>query len=152
MHSVVISDTSCLITFSKIKELELLHKVYGVIIITPEVAMEFGESLPEWITILAPRNKNLQEQLAKKVDIGEASSIALALELSNTIIIIDDYVGRKLANAQGLIVTGTLGVIIKAKNMSIIDSVKPIIDKIKTTNFRVSNEVEVATLKLAKEL
>jgi len=42
----VISNTSCLIALSNIQELNLLEKVYGEIYITPEVATEFGETLP----------------------------------------------------------------------------------------------------------
>jgi predicted nucleic acid-binding protein len=42
MPRTIISDTSCLIVLSKINELELLYKVYGQIITTPEIAQEFG--------------------------------------------------------------------------------------------------------------
>jgi predicted nucleic acid-binding protein len=49
MLSIVISDTSSLILFDKIGELELLTKVYDLIITTPQIAFEFGESLPDWI-------------------------------------------------------------------------------------------------------
>lgn len=49
MPKVVISDTSILILFRKIDEFELLGKVYGELITTPEIAEEFGETLPDWI-------------------------------------------------------------------------------------------------------
>ncbi len=51
MHDIVISDTSCLILFDKIGEIELLKSVYDTIITTPEIAEEFGEVLPIWIKI-----------------------------------------------------------------------------------------------------
>jgi predicted nucleic acid-binding protein len=49
MHNIIISDTSCLIIFSKIGQLEILQKVYDNVITTPEVAEEFSEDLPDWI-------------------------------------------------------------------------------------------------------
>ena len=51
MPSIVISDTSSLILFDKIGELELLNKVYDSIVTTPEIASEFGDNLPDWIHI-----------------------------------------------------------------------------------------------------
>jgi predicted nucleic acid-binding protein len=42
MQKIIIADASCLILFEKIKELELLHLLFGIITITPEVATEFG--------------------------------------------------------------------------------------------------------------
>ncbi len=51
MHKTIISDTSCFIILSKIGELELLHKLYGQIITTLDIAEEFGETLPNWVSI-----------------------------------------------------------------------------------------------------
>jgi predicted nucleic acid-binding protein len=46
MHKTIISDTSCLIILTNIGEIELLHKVYGQIVTTIDIATEFGETLP----------------------------------------------------------------------------------------------------------
>jgi predicted nucleic acid-binding protein len=46
----VVSDTSCLIALSNIGLLEILQSIYGSVSITPEVAQEFGENLPDWMT------------------------------------------------------------------------------------------------------
>jgi predicted nucleic acid-binding protein len=46
MHKAIISDTSCLILLDKIGELEILLKLFGQILTTPEVANEFGLPLP----------------------------------------------------------------------------------------------------------
>ena len=59
MHKPIISDTSCLILLEKIGELELLQKLFGVIVTTQEVADEFGLSLPSWIEIKTPSDKNI---------------------------------------------------------------------------------------------
>ena len=60
MHKAIISDTSCLILLEKIGELEILNKLYGTIITTAEVASEFGQTLPSWIELKQPSDKNYQ--------------------------------------------------------------------------------------------
>lgn len=45
MPKAIISDTSCFIVLTNIGKLDLLQKVYGQIITTPEIAAEFGEPL-----------------------------------------------------------------------------------------------------------
>ena len=86
-----------------------------------------------------------------QIDKGEASAIALALETQNCTIILDDYKARKIADRLGISFTGTIGVIIKAKLRGIIPSIKPFIEKIKQTDFRLSAEVELQALKEANE-
>jgi predicted nucleic acid-binding protein len=94
MDKLIISDTSCLIALTKIDKLELLKNLYQEIIITQDVYVEFGGSLPEWILISEVKNKQRQQELENRLDKGEASSIALALEIENSTLIIDEIKGR----------------------------------------------------------
>ncbi len=151
MHKTIISDTSCLILLEKIGELEILNKLFGTITTTSEVADEFGLPLPSWFEIRQPFDKNYQSIIEASLDKGEASAIALAIELHDCLLIIDDLKGRKFAQQIGLTTTGTLGVIADAKLAGIITSVKPIIEKIKATNFRVTEQLELLVLKKANE-
>jgi predicted nucleic acid-binding protein len=151
MPKTIISDTSCLIALTNINELELLHKIYNQIITTREVADEYREALPGWIEIINPKDKERQQELELQLDKGEASAIALALEIQNSTIIIDDDKARKIAEKLGLEITGTLGVCIKAKTQGIIGSVKPYLKKLKSVGFRITDELERETLKLAGE-
>ena len=151
MRKTIISDTSCLIILTNIGELDLLRKVYGQIITTVEVAAEFGETLPEWIEINAPTDKYRQKILELQIDKGEASAIALALEIPDSIIILDDQKARKIAGKLGIEITGTIGVIIKAKLRGIIPSIKPLLDKIRQTDFCLSVEIERQALEEAGE-
>ncbi len=136
---------------SKIEELDLLKKVYGQIITTSDIVEEFGEELPEWIIIENVNDKSRQRILELQIDRGESSAIALALEIPNSTLILDDFKARKIAQQLGIPVTGTIGVIIKAKLNGIIPSIKPYLDKIKETNFRISAEIELQALKEANE-
>lgn len=138
MPKIVISDTSTLILFQKIDEFNLLQKVYSELITTPEIAEEFGEKLPDWIKIQTVSDKKYQIFLETQVDSGEASAIALATEYDDVLLLLDDLKARKLATQLKLKITGTLGVIHKAKQMSVIDKVKPLIDRLLLTDFRVA--------------
>jgi len=151
MHKTIISDTSCLIILTNIGELELLHKVYGQIVTTLDIATEYGETLPEWVEIATVKDKYRQQLLEMQIDRGESSAIALALETPDSTIILDDYKARKIADQLGLVFTGTVGVIIKAKLNGIIPSIKPILEKIKQTDFRLSADIELQALKEASE-
>jgi len=73
------------------------------------------------------------------------------LETPHSTVIIDDLQARSLAENLGITITGTIGVIIKAKINGIIHSIKPILEKIKQTNFRLSSAVEEIALKQAGE-
>lgn len=151
MHKTIISDTSCLILLDKIGELEILNKLFGTIIITPEVLEEFGQELPDWFEIRQPADKNYQSIIEASVDKGEASAIALAIELDDCLLIIDDLKGRKFALQLGLTIISTIGIIIDAKLSGLIPSVKPILAKIRATNFRITEQLEILILKKAGE-
>lgn len=151
MPKVIISDTSCLIVLSKIGELNLLNAVYEQITTTPDIAVEYGTALPDWIEIVKVKDKFSQQILETQIDKGESSAIALALETPESTVILDDIKARKLAQQLGIKFTGTIGVIIKAKLLGIIPSIKPLLEKIKQTDFRLSNEIEIQALQLAKE-
>jgi predicted nucleic acid-binding protein len=151
MPKTVISDTSTLILFHKINHFEILEKVYGELFTTPEIADEFGDDLPDWIIIKGASDKKYQEILETQVDKGEASAIALAKELDDVLLILDDLKARKLAGKLNLKFTGTLGVVHKAKELSVIDKVKPLIDKLLETDFRISHNIIEEILKMNNE-
>ncbi len=151
MRKVIISDTSTLILFHKIGEISILQGVYVEVMTTPEVAEEFGEILPSWIKIQAVKDKKYQRLLEIQVDYGEASAIALATEFEDVLLLLDDLKARKLATKLNLKFTGTLGVIYKAKEMGVIEKVKPVIDKLLSTNFRISHKIVQEILRLSNE-
>jgi predicted nucleic acid-binding protein len=152
MPDIVISNTSCFIVLIKISELGLLHNMYGEIITSPEVAAEYSQTLPEWVKIKSPSDRFSQQILELQLDKGEASVIALAIETPNSTIILDDYKARLIAEKLGLKITGTLGIIIKAKLRGIIPSIKPYLEKIRNTDFRLNPEIVSQAFREAEEL
>lgn len=140
-YSIIITDTSCFITLDKIGAFDILHQAFKNIVTTPEIQREFGSELPQWIEIRPVQDTTLQEVFRETVDPGEASAIALAMETSNAILIIDDLKGRKLASKMALNFMGTLGLLVKAKEYGVIPAIKPYIEKIQNTDFRISSSL-----------
>jgi predicted nucleic acid-binding protein len=140
MPGITVSDTSCLILFNKIEELELLKKLFGKIYITETVLKEFNQPVPDWIEILQLKSE-VQKSLSGFLDPGEASSIALASEHESSLLIMDEVKGRKTAKKMGISVTGSLGLIVIAKEKGHIKAVKPLLEKIRKTNFRISDDL-----------
>ncbi len=138
LPELVIADTSCLILLGKIDELQILPALYKNIYTTQAVADEFGSALPDWIVI---RNPNAVPSFGIKIDKGEATAIALAIETKDATLIIDDIKGRKIAERLKLKYTGTIGVLKRAKQEGLIVSLKDILNKVQQTNFRVSQKI-----------
>ncbi len=151
MQRTIIADTSYLILLDKIGFIDLLKTLFGELFVTSVIAEEFGSTLPPWIKVADAQNKQYQNILQASVDKGEASAIALAVEQSDCLLILDDQKARKLASELKLKHTGTLALIVDAKLAGHIDSVKSILDKIRSTNFRVSQELESIILKKSGE-
>ncbi len=104
------------------------------------------------VFIIDPKDKKYQSLLEASIDKGEASAIALAAEMEDCLLIIDDLKGRKAAEQIGLKIIGTIGVIVDAKLAGIILSVKPILAKIKQTNFRITDKLERLIIEKAGEI
>ena len=123
MPNVTVADTTCLIIFYKIGELELLKKLFGKLHITDTVLKEFNHSVPDWIEVVQPKTE-VHKGFAGYLDPGEATSIALASEYEESLLIIDEIKGRKAAKDKGHL-----------------KAVKPVLEKIQETNFRISKEL-----------
>lgn len=148
---VIIADTSCLIIYHKIGQLEILRNAFPDLIVTKEVAEEFGE-LPDWVAIKEVTDKGQYLKLTADIGMGEASSIALALEFDDSLLIIDEKKGRKVAVDLKIEIIGSLGVLIKAKEKGVIKSVKEILALIDKTNFRISQSIREKVLRASGEL
>jgi predicted nucleic acid-binding protein len=138
----IITDTSCLIVLSNIRQLDILRELFKTMVITPEVATEFGELLPEWIHTTHVADPLKIRMLQNDLELGEASAIALAVETPGASIILDDKKARRVAKDLGLQLTGTLGVIAKAYQTGLITNIEGVIVDLRQSNFRVPREFE----------
>ncbi|WP_053180393.1 DUF3368 domain-containing protein [Sunxiuqinia dokdonensis] len=138
MRKIIVSDTSCLILLEKIGRIALLESLFGKITVTSVIADEFGKTLPDFIEIEDAEDKKYQQILENILDAGEASAIALALEKDDCLLIMDESKGRREAKQLKIKLTGTVGILIFAKEKGLIQSVTEIIEQIRRTDFRIS--------------
>lgn len=145
----VVADSTCLIGLERIGKLNILPALFEPIAIPNEVEREFGIFLP-WLKTETPKNFALISSLKILVDDGEAEAIALALE-KNCKVILDDKQARSVANRLGLEVIGTVGILIKAKENGLIDSIKNWLDALDANGFRLSKSLKEEALKIVNE-
>jgi len=141
MNRIIISDTSGLIALSNIELLDILKELYDEIIITKEVQDEFGKKLPDWIIRLEVKDKQKQSEIERNLDKGEASSIALALEIKNSTLIIDEIKGRRIAKSYNINIIGTIGILLIADKRGLIKDVLSVILKLVNKGFRLSDDL-----------
>jgi predicted nucleic acid-binding protein len=77
--------------------------------------------------------------------------LTLALALPGSVAIIDELPARRVAARLGVNVTGTLNVILVAKQLGHVQAVRPILDRLQELRFRVSAALREHILTLADE-
>ena len=118
--------------------LDVLKELYGKVFITEEVSKEFGKTVPDWIEVRKVSDNKYLKLMKNFVDLGEASTIALAVETDDIVNILDDLKARKLAQKLNLKITGTIGVLVKARKRNIITSTQEVLNKLRNEGFRIS--------------
>jgi predicted nucleic acid-binding protein len=142
---LVASNTSPISNLAIIGRLNLLRSQFGGIWIPPAVQSELDQlahavarqeiqqALRDgWIKPKALQADKVARLLASTLDPGEAEAIALALELSADLILLDERDGRSAAERAGLRVTGVLGVLLRAKNNGPIQLIKPEVEALRS--------------------
>jgi predicted nucleic acid-binding protein len=77
--------------------------------------------------------------------------LALALEAPGSLVLLDDRLARAVARMRNIRMTGTAGVLLKAKQEGHITAVAPLLERLLQLDFRLSNAVKASILKLARE-
>ena len=75
-------------------------------------------------------DETLVQSLEADLDRGEAEAIALAIELKADRLLIDEHIGRRVAQDYGLRITGLLGILVSAKQACLISELKPLVDQL----------------------
>lgn len=136
MSERIVINTGPLISLARIGCLEILSKLPYDFICPEEVRRELDEGEVAGHPRVAPEDVRIAK-LAKPIslvslaalDAGEAAVIQLATELSIPVVAIDEWKGRRAALAAGLTVTGSLGLLAKAKLLGLLPSLKPLLEK-----------------------
>jgi uncharacterized protein len=157
----VICNTSPLQYLHQLGLLRVLPALAGQIIDPPSAFDELAEgerngvNVPnlerlDWVICRQPVSK---AALSLVRDLGprETEVLALALESRDAMVILDDALGRRLAESLRIHVMGTLGVLLNAKRKGLVAAVAPLIDQLDSLRFRLAPHTRTALLKLAGE-
>ena len=144
-----ILDCTCLIGLERIGLLDLLPQLLEPIFAPPAVIGEFG-SAPIWLTEQAPLDRGMVAALNLIVDWGEAEAIALAYEMKHRLIV-DDLKAREAAQGLGIAITGTVGLLLKAKQAGILPALRPVLDALDLNHFRIGSALRAQALIMADE-
>lgn len=122
----VISNSSPLIALSQIGALDLLKVLFETVLVPPAVRRETAASVgaPAWL-VERVLTRRPDARVPATLDRGEREVLSLALEIGAYRVIVDERPARRAARALGLPVIGTLGVLVLAKDRTLIDTVRP---------------------------
>ncbi len=142
-------------------DLRVLNKLYKEVYVPFEVSRELTISS---ISIFAQDEFNEADFLIKidnpidissllnnSLDKGEAAVIQLALDKSINVVCIDEKVGRRIARLNNLTLIGSIGILIKAKELGYIASIKEAINKMQTKGIYLSDNVINFALRASNE-
>jgi predicted nucleic acid-binding protein len=148
--TVVVADSSPLNYLTLIGSVELLHRLYGTVLVPYQVVLELTDTAapqqvrnwasapPGWIDIrMTPSNG---DATLSHLDPGEQSAIILAESETGALLLIDDAAGRLEASRRGISNTGTLGVLRAGAVRGLID-LPSALARLLDTNFRVSTKL-----------
>lgn len=156
---LVIADSGPLIALSRVVELSLLRDVFGQVWLTETVLAECTVRLDRqegvliraaeeagWLKVRPDSSTDPNWDL----DPGEVSAIAAALELRAGLLM-DDRMGRRVAGGLGLPVIGALGVLVRAKRMGRLPSIRPLVEELVASRYFLADKVVEEVLRLVGE-
>lgn len=160
MNRIVIADAGPLIAFARLHQLGLLPQLFDRVFVTNIVFAECAgrEDFPESALVReAVSRKQLElcaapdfSAFAQKIDAGEASAIAVAIDYGCGVLM-DDKAGRKMAANAGVPVIGTVGVLVLAKRKGLIPLVMPLLEELAASGYFLSEEIIAAALAASGE-
>jgi uncharacterized protein len=157
----VICDTSPLQYLHQLGLLHLLPALASRVVVPPSVNAELsvgrdlGVQLPDlsqldWVTIRRPVSEPALP-LVRDLGAGETEALMLALEHPGTIVVLDDALARRVAESLRIPFTGTLGILLDAKKLGLIQAVQPQLARLQELGFRLSAQTRSSVLNLINE-
>jgi predicted nucleic acid-binding protein len=160
----IVSNASPLIGLARLGQLKLLLQLYGDLTIPEAVWQEVvleGAGQPGaeeietagWIQVQPVANRELVQALRQDLDAGEAEAIALALEVGAEFLLMDECLGREVAQHLDVRCVGLIGVLIEAKRKGLIGEIRTLLDALRdVAGFRISESLYQRVLRDEGEL
>jgi predicted nucleic acid-binding protein len=160
---IVVSNTTPLIGLASIERFDLLHQLFGEIQIAQAVydeAVVAGReeggakrevSTASWIKTLPVQDRLAVDVLLDELDLGEAETIVLARELKADWVLMDEKKGRRKLDQLGMAKIGTLGLLLKAKQIGLLSTIRPDVERLHRQGFSISQAIMDAVLMEAGE-
>lgn len=160
---IVVSDTTPLIGLASIDKLSLLKELFEEVYIPKAVFDEtvtFGRedskakqevANANWIHIVEVKDRLAVNVLLDEMDLGEVETIILASEINADWVLMDEKKGRRKLTQLNIPKIGTLGILLKAKELKLIKSLKVEIENLQKTGFSISQPIIDQMLELANE-
>jgi len=141
---MIVSNSTPLIAFARIGELELLQKLVQHVLVPEAVWQEVTEAghrpgaeetrKAMWVEARAVRV--VPPELVPLLDRGEVEAIALAEEVTADELLLDERAARAIATARGLNIIGSAGLLARAKQQGMIPTVRPFLERMQTQGIR----------------
>ena len=137
----IVCDTSPLLLFARADRLGLLPALYQRVVVPRAVLQEVNVQADEparQIQVHVQKDvfqrkeaqgRNL-DAIGENMGRGERAAIALARELDAELVVLDDEQGRTEARRHGLSITGSIGILIEAKERDVIASMRRELDRL----------------------
>jgi predicted nucleic acid-binding protein len=158
---LVINTTPIIALIAATGSLDMLPMMYRRVLVPFEVCREIQAGGPDGFAIPEfERADWLHKQtqpvlpsllLRNSLDPGEAAVIQLALQNGIPLVAIDETVGRRFARLSGLTVTGSIGILLRAKTQGYPLSIREAIRRMRQRGIWLSAKVVEFALREAGE-
>jgi len=160
---IIVSNTIPLIGLAILKRFELLQQIFGEIYIAQAVydeAVVGGREIcgakyeilaARWIHTVKIKDRLAVAVLLDELDSGEAETIVLAHEINADWVLMDEKKGRRKLDQLEIRKIGTVGILLKAKEVGLLSTIRPELERLRSQGFSLSNYLFEAVLKQAGE-
>jgi predicted nucleic acid-binding protein len=161
---MIVADAGPLIALARIQRLSLLQQLYGEVLIPAAVQRELqldthrpgAQVLTQaidagWLHAQTVGDTTELTTLSQPLDAGEAEAVLLAEQATCQFLLIDDWQGRTVAKQRGLPVVGVAGVLLAAKQQSLVTEIRPVLTELVMIGYRLSPRLVAKVICLAGE-
>ena len=160
---IVVSDATPIISLAKLEMLTILGRLYDEVFLPKAVYDEVCRNptyaaeaaFIQKCTFVKVKTVSSEQAVrllrATGLDLGESEAIVLADSLTDSLLLMDERKGRQIAFNMGIRIIGTLGILLHAKTLGLVQNIKPLLDTLIKANIRISESLYHSILEQAGE-